>query len=52
YKGKTWNYLVNGQTGEIQGEAPISAWKVAIAVVLGLLLIGGIIYLYSQSKQH
>ncbi|MCB0826815.1 MAG: hypothetical protein KDC26_11555 [Armatimonadetes bacterium] len=50
YKGKSWSYLVNGQTGEIRGEAPVSAWKVAIAVILGLLVIGTIIYFTSQSK--
>ncbi len=50
YKGKSWSYLVNGQTGEIQGEAPISAWKVAIAVILGLIVVGTIIYFMSQNQ--
>ena len=50
YKGKSWSYLVNGQTGEIQGEAPISAWKVAIAVILGLAVLGTIIYFMSQNQ--
>lgn len=51
YKAKSWSYLVNGQTGEIQGQAPVSAWKVAIAVILGLLVIGLFIYLTSQKNQ-
>lgn len=44
YGGRGWSYLVNGQTGEVRGEAPVSAWKVAIAVILGLALIALIIY--------
>lgn len=50
YKGRSWSYLVNGQTGEIQGEAPISGWKVAIAIILGLIVAGFILYLISQGK--
>lgn len=51
YKGKTWNYLVNGQTGEIRGDAPISGWKVFLAVVLGLIVLGVIFYLMSQGEK-
>jgi hypothetical protein len=35
--------LVNGQTGRIGGKKPLSAWKIAIAVILGLIVIGGIV---------
>lgn len=49
YGGKSWAYLVNGQTGEVRGEAPVSPWKVAIAVILGLLVIGTIIYFMQKS---
>lgn len=45
YRGKSFRFLVNGQSGEIQGEAPVSFWKVFFAVLLGLLLIGLIIFL-------
>ncbi|MDI9641383.1 hypothetical protein QPK87_06900 [Kamptonema cortianum] len=48
YKGKSWSYLVNGQTGEVRGDAPVSAWKVAIAVILGLVIIGLIVFLMAQ----
>lgn len=45
YDGKTWRFLVNGQTGEVQGERPWSAWKIAGAVVLVLILVAlGVIY--------
>lgn len=52
YRGKSWRFLVNGQTGEVRGEAPVSFWKVFFAVLLGLALIGGIVYLYVQNKQR
>ena len=52
YRGKSWRFLVNGQTGEVRGEAPVSVWKVAIAVLLGLLIVGGILYMYTQSKNR
>jgi hypothetical protein len=39
YKGRLYRTLINGQTGLIAGEKPISAARVATAVVLALLLI-------------
>lgn len=41
FRGKTYRYVVNGQTGRVQGERPWSPWKIAFAVVCGLI-IGGI----------
>ena len=32
---------VNGRSGEVQGERPYSPWKIAFAILLGLLLLGG-----------
>jgi hypothetical protein len=34
YNGKSYRFLVNGQTGEVQGERPWSIWKIAFAVIL------------------
>ena len=34
YNGKSYRFLVNGQTGEVQGERPWSVWKIAFAVIL------------------
>jgi hypothetical protein len=31
--------VVNGRTGEIQGDRPYSVWKIALLVVAVLLLI-------------
>ncbi len=39
YGDKTYRFLVNGQTGEVQGERPYSYWKIAGAVLLALLLL-------------
>src|SRR5438067_189290 len=42
YQNKTYRFIVNGQTGSVSGEAPISWWKVAgvaLLVVLVILLI-------------
>ena len=39
YKGKTFQFVVNGQTGKVGGKAPISALRVTIAILLVLGLI-------------
>jgi len=41
YNDKTYRFLVNGQTGEVSGEAPISWIRVAFVVLLVVLAIGG-----------
>jgi len=40
YNQKVYNFMVNGETGRVQGEAPISWWKVALAVLITLILLG------------
>ncbi|MDW4499835.1 TFIIB-type zinc finger domain-containing protein [Sulfitobacter sp. D35] len=37
FRGRTYRFVVNGQTGKVQGERPYSKIKVAFAVILGLL---------------
>ena len=44
YNGKTFRFVVNGQTGKVQGERPYSIWKIAIAVLLAAAVIGAIAY--------
>jgi predicted Zn-ribbon and HTH transcriptional regulator len=39
YQGKVFQFMVNGQTGEVEGEAPISWIKVAIAVIVAVLIL-------------
>ncbi|MCE6952036.1 primosomal protein N' (replication factor Y) - superfamily II helicase [Cereibacter sphaeroides] len=40
YNGKSYRFVVNGQTGRVQGERPWSVWKIAFAVVVALILAG------------
>lgn len=41
FRGKSYRFVVNGQTGEVQGERPYSEWKIAGLVVLGLVVVAG-----------
>jgi DNA-directed RNA polymerase subunit RPC12/RpoP len=45
YNGKSYRFLVNGQTGEVQGERPWSVWKIALVVIFVAILIFGAVYL-------
>jgi predicted RNA-binding Zn-ribbon protein involved in translation (DUF1610 family) len=47
YNGKTYRFVVNGQTGKVQGERPYSAWKIIFAVVAVAIIAAGIAY-FSQ----
>ena len=38
FKGKTFRFMVNGQSGEVQGESPKSGWKIFFLVV-GILIL-------------
>jgi DNA-directed RNA polymerase subunit RPC12/RpoP len=44
YNGKSYRFMVNGQTGEVQGERPYSIWKIAFAVILALVILLGAVY--------
>jgi predicted RNA-binding Zn-ribbon protein involved in translation (DUF1610 family) len=44
YRGKPYRFVVNGQTGKVQGERPWSAIKIAIAVILALILGAAVLY--------
>jgi hypothetical protein len=48
YKGRLFRFLVNARTGQISGERPYSAWKIALAVILGLCVVGVIVFFASQ----
>lgn len=37
YRGRTCRFVVNGQTGKVEGERPWSRWKIAFAIALALL---------------
>jgi ribosomal protein S27E len=44
YRGKTYRLAVNGRSGQVVGERPYSAWKIAFAVIVGALVAGAIGY--------
>ncbi len=41
YDGKTYRFVVNGQSGKVKGERPWSKIKIALAIVAGLFVIAG-----------
>jgi len=45
YNGKSYRFLVNGQTGEVQGERPWSIWKIALAVTVVAAIALAAVYL-------
>ena len=45
YSGKSYRFLVNGQTGEVQGERPWSIWKISFAVLAVAAIVLGVVYL-------
>ena len=46
YRNKSYRFVINGRTGQVQGERPYSYWKIALAVIAGLILVvGGISFM-------
>ena len=50
YRGKSYRFVVNGQTGTVKGERPWSAWKIAFAVILGLIVAAIAGYFFAQGQ--
>ena len=50
YKNKLYQFLVNGRTGEVQGERPYSWIKIAFAILLGVAIIAAIVFFTNNSK--
>ncbi|MBO9593052.1 MAG: hypothetical protein J7599_09085 [Niabella sp.] len=48
FKGKTYHFIINGQTGSISGNKPLSVSKIATAVVIGILVLIAL-YFFSKS---
>ena len=51
YGDKVYQFLVNGQTGEVQGQAPISWIKVALVVLLVIVVLVVIFWLVSMGQE-
>lgn len=50
FKGKTYRFLVNARTGEVQGERPYSALKITLAVLAALTFAAAIAYVIYLKK--
>lgn len=50
FKGKLYQFLVNGRTGEVQGQRPYSWIKIALTVLLGLGVIALIVFFAKSSS--
>ncbi|MEM1128885.1 MAG: primosomal protein N' (replication factor Y) - superfamily II helicase [Pseudomonadota bacterium] len=50
YGGKSYRFLVNGQTGRVQGERPWSVWKIMMAVIVVLLIAAALGYVYAVNQ--
>jgi uncharacterized Zn finger protein (UPF0148 family) len=47
YRNRLYRFVVNGQTGKVGGQAPISVWRI-VMVVIAALIAAGIFYLVTQ----
>lgn len=50
YRGKSYRFVVNGQTGRVKGARPYSAFKIAIAVILGLCIAATLGYMFALTE--
>lgn len=49
YGGKSYRFVVNGQSGRVQGERPYSAWKIAAAILVALILAAAVLLIADDS---
>ncbi|WP_438273429.1 primosomal protein N' (replication factor Y) - superfamily II helicase [Thioclava arctica] len=45
FRGRSYRFIVNAQTGRVRGDRPWSAVKITLAVIAGLIVIGAFMYL-------
>jgi DNA-directed RNA polymerase subunit M/transcription elongation factor TFIIS len=48
YGSKRYHFVVNARTGEVHGERPYSAIKIALAVIAALIVIGILVYFFGR----
>lgn len=51
YKDKTYQFMVNGQSGKVGGQSPVSAIKVTIAAILALFVIAVCYFLFGDNVE-
>ena len=50
YRGRSYRFVVNGQTGSVSGERPWSVWKIALAVMAAMIVAAIVGYFYAESQ--
>ena len=50
YQQKSYRFVINGRTGQVQGERPYSYWKIAFAVIAGLITATAMLVLLEQAR--
>ena len=50
YNRKVYNFLINGQTGQVGGQAPVDWIKVAIVIIFALLILGAVLFAASLAE--
>ncbi len=50
YRGQTYRFVVNGQTGAVKGERPYSKIKIAFAALIGLLVALTVGYIMAMQQ--
>jgi LSD1 subclass zinc finger protein len=48
YNNKVYQILINARTGEVQGERPYSATKIALTVISGLIILMMLFFLFQK----
>jgi hypothetical protein len=51
FKGKAYEFAVNGRTGKVLGDRPYSPWKIGFAAVLALLLAAGAFWAWTEYEK-
>lgn len=52
WKGKTYNYAINGQTGKVVGERPYSWLKITLFVIMVASILAGIFWFLQEHPQY
>ncbi len=50
YRGQSFRFVVNGQSGRVQGERPYSKWKIALAVIAALIVAAIALFIYAAAE--
>lgn len=50
FNGKAFNFMINGQTGKVEGDYPKSGVKIGLAILAGILIVGVMYFLISNGN--